>query len=94
MTKDQGEIERLRRKYGIRSIIAILANIPVAALLVWGLTQRHEISFDDPQVRWSVVVGLLALVALECWLGYWIFVRMDKEIQQIRDVDDQSGGAR
>jgi hypothetical protein len=80
---------RLRRKYGIRGVIAILANVPVIALLVWGVAHRDEITLDDPLVRWSVVLFLVALIALECWLGYWVFVLMNKEMLALPDVGDQ-----
>jgi hypothetical protein len=80
---------RLRRKYGMRGVIAILANVPVIALLVWGVVHRDEITLDDPLVRWSVVSFLVALIALECWLGYWVFVLMNKEMLALPDVGDQ-----
>ena len=70
---DAEEFIRLQRVAGKRSIVASVVNIPVVALIAWFVSDPAQAPIDDPVGRWSVVAFCLVLIAMECWLAYWVF---------------------
>jgi hypothetical protein len=75
LTEDT-EFKRLRRIAGKRSIIAILANVPVITALWWGLANAEAV--DAVFGRWSLVALCLSLLAFEGWLAFWVFGALAK----------------
>jgi hypothetical protein len=68
MTKD-ADFNRVQRTAGRRSVVAILANVPVVAVLWWGLANARLEGLD----RWLLVSLCACLIVFEGWLAFWVF---------------------
>ena len=87
MAKNELDVKRIQRKFGLRSIVAIALHIPIVALFFF--------VFGDPPGIPTITPGQLlllmaAIFAFEVWCTYWVFVLLKRELDALPEQEGNS----